>query len=115
MYDIDALILDRINTRESSTLTFATVAASSSLVVLVLFIERGLQTAYPWLGWIGILFASLGVLYREVTIWSIDKNEYDLLSCYLRKIIEPERKTIWSQLAILIRRTTVRVSCSCQL
>ena len=73
----DKLILSRINTRESSTLTFATVGASASLVVLGLTIEN----SYPWwIPYVGIAFALLGFVYREITIWSIDRTDYNQLS-----------------------------------
>jgi hypothetical protein len=104
----DAHFLSRINTRESSALTIATVASSSSLVVLALTVEHDLGVSHPWLPWFGLLFALLGFVYREVTIFSVDWVEHRKLSLSLRREIEEERSTAWTQVATFIRRFVIR-------
>lgn len=83
----DSLILGRLNARESSTLTIATVAASASLILLSLVIDRKLGTEYAWLYLVGIGFAILGIFYREVTFLSIDQAEYGLLTLHTQIMI----------------------------
>ncbi len=70
---------DRINARENSTLVFATVAASASLVVLAVVLQYPdlkILKIYPWVKHIGLMFSVLGPLYREVTIFTIDYLDY---------------------------------------
>jgi hypothetical protein len=68
----------KLNTRESSTLTFATVAASASLVVLAFALSG--KTTCLCLGdkrfWAGFGFAVLGFAYRELTIHFSDFPDY---------------------------------------
>lgn len=104
----DSFFVSRIATRESSTLTFATVAASSSLVVLALVIDRKPQSVYPWVSVIGMLFSLLGTVYREATVWSIDNAEYEEISDELHNLIESRRQRIRSRIAALTRRVSVR-------
>ncbi len=104
----DSFFVSRIATRESSTLTFATVGASSSLVVLALVIDRTPQSVYPWLSLIGMLFSILGIIYREATFWSIDKAEYEEISDELHNLIEKQRESIRGRVFALIRRVAVR-------
>jgi len=95
----EALILSKINTRESSTLTFSTVAASASLVVMGLAVGRNSPW---WLPWIGVFFALLGFLYREITLQSTDRTDYRLLPKLYRSVRE------WNGFAFL-RRSIVRL------
>src|SRR3990170_3939560 len=69
---------DRVNARENSTLVFATVAVSASLVVLAVVLERRLVilNTYPWIKDVGLMFSILGPLYRETTIFTIDYLDY---------------------------------------
>ena len=81
------LVMGRINTRETSTLTVATLAASVSLVLLALVVPLSTPNAriyHLWLRLAGFLLALLGVLYRETTIHTVDQREYDLLKRLLR-------------------------------
>jgi uncharacterized membrane protein len=106
----DSLILSRMNTRESSTLTFATVAASASLVVLALTIERHLEMPfYLWLQLIGLVFAILGFAYREITDRSFDVAERSLLSLELWSLLMSRRDTTLQRLATHTRRFMVRI------
>jgi hypothetical protein len=95
----EALILSKINTRESSTLTFSTVAASASLVVMGLAVGRNSPW---WLPWIGVFFALLGFLYREITLQSTDRTDYKLLPKLYRSV--RERKGF-----AFLRRSIVRL------
>lgn len=77
------MIQARIGTRESSTLTIATVAASASLVLLALSASPGSYnstTHHSWLRFGGFLFALLGILYRETTILTIDAQDHAMLN-----------------------------------
>lgn len=105
----ESIIAGRINTRESSTLTFATVAASSSLVVLTLALQSNVVTSYPWLESVGIMFSILGFAYREATIWSLDRTEYELLKAgKLKPLFEREKKG-GLRFASILRRSIVRL------
>ena len=74
------LIQGRLNTRESSTLTIATVASSASLVVLsIAMTNNGLLARFPWLPQFGIVFAVLGFLYREITVQTADRWDFTRL------------------------------------
>lgn len=95
----EPMILSKINTRESSTLTFSTVAASASLVVMGLTVGRNSPW---WLPWVGVFFALLGFLYREITLQSTDRTDYKLLPKLYRSVRE------WKGFAFL-RRSIVRL------
>lgn len=73
-----AAIRNRINTREASTLTFSTVAASASLVTLSLSLNNT-RCVPLWNGllWAGLLFAILGIGYREITIFYEDMHDFE--------------------------------------
>jgi len=70
------LLISRTQTRENSTLTIVVVTASASLIFLPLFCQNGSEL--KWLfGCLGIIFPILGVLYREATYRTIQKDDYD--------------------------------------
>jgi hypothetical protein len=71
------LVYSRLNTRENSTLTIATVASSASLVLIGL--AKPTDSNYPLLAAGGVLFPLIGLLYREVTILTVDHSDLDLL------------------------------------
>jgi len=64
-------ILASLNTRESSALTVATVATSASLVLYGLSPGQNIVTYVA-----GVLFPIVGFLYRELTIFSIDRRGF---------------------------------------
>jgi hypothetical protein len=75
-------ILARSRTRESSTLTIATVASSASLVLIALYIqaevedsEGKLEKYKGLIQGMGLLFPIIGILYREVTARTHKKDE----------------------------------------
>jgi len=73
----DQIKQDQINVRENSTLVFAAVAASASLVVLAIVLQTLPYQEIPLsIRCIGFLFSLLGPLYREVTIFTIDMIDY---------------------------------------
>ncbi len=74
-----SVVQSRLNTREASTLTFATVATSASLVVFGIVIQGSSMGTYPWLPWLGSLFVLVGFVYRELTIHTVDKRDYEKL------------------------------------
>ena len=55
-----------------------------------------------WLPWIGVFFALLGFLYREITLQSTDRTDYRLLPKLYRSVRE------WNGFAFL-RRSIVRL------
>lgn len=65
-------IRDRVNTRENSTLVVATVASSAALVLLTAF-DSSQFHCYA------LVFALLGISYREITIFSIDRRDHNFL------------------------------------
>ncbi|HSB49810.1 MAG TPA: hypothetical protein VLC72_00570 [Nitrosopumilaceae archaeon] len=63
-------IVARSKTRETSTLTIATIAASASLILLALYFQPVIQTNENYSNLIrimGILFPVIGIAYNEVT------------------------------------------------
>lgn len=79
-------VLTRVRTRESSTLVIATVTTSASLVFFALasdskFIDPIL---IPFIPWIAVFTAWLGIAYREVTILTIDQADYNDIHCMLK-------------------------------
>jgi hypothetical protein len=99
-------ILTRLAARESSTLGFAAVAASSSLIVLALTMQS--KTSW-WLQDIGLLFAFLGILYREVTFFSSDLAEFEMLSKRVQNRLHNATNTKLQDSAKTLRRVTVRL------
>ena len=80
--------LQRSRTRESSTLTIATVASSASLVLLGLYVQvltdwnwtEKYEEIRMWVVIMGTLFALIGILYRDVTAFTIHRDD----ECSLR-------------------------------
>lgn len=62
-------VRDNLNTRENSTLVVATVASSASLILLT-------TTSFHCYA---LVFALLGILYRELTIFSSDRRDHAFL------------------------------------
>jgi len=59
---------------------FATMAASASLLIFALLWQKNGSSQIPdWVNIIGFVFAILGPLYREVTIFTIDRTDYHKL------------------------------------
>jgi len=67
---------DRLHSRENSTLVFATVAASASLLILTFVLQNFIPPQVSWIAGFGFAFSILGPLYREVTIFTIDLSDY---------------------------------------
>jgi len=93
------VVQSRLSTRETSTLTVATVAASASLVVLQLTVTDK-ATSHAWLRLAGFLFALLGFLYRETTIYTADIEENAMLRRLQPAL--PHNRHWWIR-AVLIR------------
>jgi hypothetical protein len=105
-------ILARSRTRESSILTIATIASSASLVFLALLFQAQVQVETsnkgtsdkldkyePWVKFFGIMFALAGIVYREVTKYSIHRNDERWLNrwfdvCYRIDLKDKQGKTI---------------------
>jgi hypothetical protein len=68
-------IQNKLRARARATLTFATVAASASLLILALVWKDPAQIP-EWIKHIGFMFSISGWLYREVTIFTIDRIDY---------------------------------------
>jgi len=81
------LLVSRTLTRETSTLTILTITASASLILIPLFYQ-----IYQELNWafgiIGILFPIFGLLYREVTYRTIQRDDYN----EIRNIVNDTKK-----------------------
>ncbi len=83
-------ILARSRTRESSTLTIATVASSASLILIVLYFQLQLDVdSLFYIAVLGIAFAGTGILYREVTKYSIHENDGRWIDAYIR-LLHPQ-------------------------
>jgi len=70
------LLVSRTLTRETSTLTISTVTASASLILIPLFCQVDQDLSW-YFGIIGIIFPIFGLLYREATYRTIQKDDYD--------------------------------------
>jgi len=67
----------KLHARENSTLVFATVAASASLLILTLLLQAPEPSKIPWwTKYVGVLFSILGPLYRGFTIFTVDRIDY---------------------------------------
>lgn len=80
---------NRIAARAEATLVIATVAASASLLFLILAIQFSNRS--PIWNWIGFMFSLLGPTYREVTIFTIDYFDY-------KKTEEQQEYPLWTTL-----------------
>lgn len=90
-------VLARSRTRESSTLTIATVAASASLVLIALYVQAMIDSLNSFDGTMafdnsryeialmGISFSSMGIAYREITKYTIHANDERWLHEYSKK------------------------------
>jgi len=72
---LDVLIA-RTNTRETSTLTIVTVAASASLILLGLYSQSSLQPSWIIVV-LGMAFPILSLIYRTITYYTIQKDDYE--------------------------------------
>jgi len=63
----------RLYTRETSTLTIATLTTAGALAFLAIVVERGVSDKGVYL--LGLFFASVGILYRELTLFTIDRKQ----------------------------------------
>jgi hypothetical protein len=70
--------------------------------------RRSIDINYPWLKGVGILFAALGIVYREMTCFSVDQAEFNLLNKDFQNKMHNVRRSTWQQLATMIRRITIR-------
>jgi len=82
------------------------VASSASLVLLALNIERNIASSYSWLNYIGMVFAIVGIVYREATHWTVDRLEYGLLSKSFRERLR--RPSQFQKTFTVLRRFVVR-------
>ena len=71
-FEYEALI-ERVYTRETSTLTIATLTTAAALAFLAIIVERQISDMRVYI--LGLLFASAGILYRELTVFTIDRNQ----------------------------------------
>lgn len=77
-------LLSKVTARESSTLVVATVASSASLVLLGFTISHE-----SLLYWSGVFFPIGGFAYRELTIFYVDRYDYE----ELRQLVGTPLKT----------------------
>jgi len=120
-------ILARSRARETSTLTIATVAATASLVLLGLYVQVQIETVdsnqdvqsndskklkvfnnYKFgIQIMGLLFASLGFAYREVTARTIHKTDANWLKEQTGLSTEPNNKLNCTY--DMLRETIIRI------
>lgn len=75
---------DDLRSRENSTLVIATVAASVSLALFGLFLQKDIQEK-DWIIAAGIIFSLVGPLYRALTIFTIDRLQHNELNEIMRR------------------------------
>jgi hypothetical protein len=76
------VLLSEISVRENSTLVISTVGASASLATLALLTQSGNINRMD-LAWMALLFSIVSFLYREITIWSVERQDYIELKKHL--------------------------------
>ncbi len=122
----------RIHTRENSTLTVATVAASASLICFTLYVQQPytlftqlltishnplslhellslygllctLQNNLAVIRMLGFVFGFLGNFYREITIFTADMKNYKELWKYLPPKKRGREDSDWLLRGVIIR------------
>lgn len=96
----------RIETRESSTLTFSSVTTSASFVILSLLVTK--ETIPQVIYFLGPVFPFVGIAYRELTIFSIDRIEAKELRRLQKKMMAGRDIPSPNWLTIIARRFLVR-------
>lgn len=76
------LLERRARTRETSSLTIATIAASASLILLGIFFQIDKEVEnYDYIRWlvgiIGFVFPVIGLAYKEVTDYTIQEHDFE--------------------------------------
>lgn len=100
------VLVAEISARENSTLVISTVAASASLAIMSVVVQNG-NVSRPELGGIALLFSIVGFLYREVTILSVERQDYIELDKHLGFLKRRSNHT--QKMFILARMYSVRV------
>jgi hypothetical protein len=83
-------IVARSRARESSILAVVAIASSASLVLLGLYIQEQIEKPsllanyQPWIEIMGTSFASLGIVYREITAHYIHRND----ERWIRRVVQ---------------------------
>lgn len=92
----DNVTLARLHTREASTLVVLTVLGTASLLLLTVPFNTVQDTnaqdklSLRNLASLGITFAFIGLIYRQLTTWTSDHEDYNKLS-NIRKIRQCKR------------------------
>jgi hypothetical protein len=73
-------LLSELSTRENSTLVVSTVAASASIAILAIRLESAKTEWFFLLFCLGFIFSLLGLLYREATVFGVEKENYEILN-----------------------------------
>jgi hypothetical protein len=96
----------RLETRESSTLTFSAVTTSASFAILTLLVTK--ETIPQVMYSLGSFFPLIGIFYRELTIFSIDRIEGKELRKLEQKLTNRNiPRPHW--LTLIVRRFLVRI------
>ena len=98
-------VLARSRARETSILAIATIASSASVVLFSLYFEKHIALNLG-IAILGIIFAGLGLGYREVTARTIHRNDEDWLNDYVRMWISEHLDALSSRL--IFPRSNVR-------
>jgi hypothetical protein len=85
-YRYDALTAE-VQARESSTLAIATFTAAASLAFLAIVAQGDIRDARVY--FLGLLFVLCGLLYRELTVFTIDRKQL----AWIREIEERLRNS----------------------
>ncbi len=90
-------VLARSRARETSILAVATIASSASVILLSMYFDDKSQSIV-WIPILGIIFAGLGLAYREVTKRYIHQNDEDWLKEYINMWVRDNPNELSSRL-----------------
>ena len=106
MTEREQQLREDLRSRENSTLVIATVAASVSLALFGLFLQKDAQEK-NWIAAVGIIFSLVGPLYRALTIYTIDRLQHDQLKRIMPENRRDENHPPWW--AVVPRMFIVRI------
>jgi hypothetical protein len=98
-------LISELSSRENSTLIVSTIAASASLAILAVATQHGNAPPFDSTFLIGIAFSFIGFIYREVTVFFVDLQDYRSLNLNARPLTSSDRSR---KIAVFSRMFIIR-------